>query len=97
MLAHLGRLGEARAADARIALQEERSWNNGVPTLWRARIAAHLGERARAAELAEQAVHRGALRLIGGLSTIDSDPFLVPLRDDRRFRALAQPSPEDVH
>ena len=97
VLAHLGRLREARAADARIALMEGRSWNIGAPTLWRARIAAHLGEQARAAELAEQAVHRGALWRVGGLFTIDSDPFLVPLRDDRRFRALAQPSPEDGH
>ena len=97
VLAHLGRVGEARAAEARIALQEGRSWNIGAPTLWRARIAAHLGETARAAELAEQAVRRGGLRPIGGLYTIDSDPFLVPLRDVPRFRELARPSPEDAH
>lgn len=95
VLAHLGRVDEARALEARIAGVEGRSWNMGTPTLWRARIAAHLGEKARATELAEQAVRRGALLRVGGLLTMDRDPFLVPLRDQPRFRALAQPSPED--
>jgi len=95
VLANLGRRGEARALEAVVALSETRSWNEGWPTLWRARIAAHLGETARAVTLAEQAVARGVLYKVRGLETIDSDPFLVPLRNDPRFRALAQPSPED--
>lgn len=75
VLAHLGRVDEARAAESRIAVLEGRAWNFGAPTLWRARIAAHLGESARAVELAEQAARRGTLKPIGGLYTIDSDPF----------------------
>ena len=65
VLAHLGRATEARATEARIALQEGRSWNIGAPSLWRACIAAHLGENSQAAELAELAVNRGAQRRPG--------------------------------
>ena len=58
----------------------------------REEIAAHLGERERAVALVAQAVNRCALEwLIWSLQTVDSDPYLLPLRSDPRFLALARP------
>jgi hypothetical protein len=96
-LAHLGRGAEARALEAALARDEDRPWGFGAPTLARARIAAQLGETPRAVTLAETAARRWTAPVIGGLRTMDSDPFLRPLRDDPRFRVLVRPSPEDAH
>lgn len=90
-LAHAGRESEARALDASIAAYEHRSMGAGIPLLVRARIAAHLGETATAVGLAERAVAQGALRYLYGLDTVDSDPYLLPLREDARFIALSRP------
>jgi hypothetical protein len=91
-LAHAGRLDEARALERQVVAWEARSMGAGIPSLVRARIAAHLGERPRAAALAERAVAGGVLRHVGGLATIDGDPFLLPLRLDPRFVTLARPA-----
>ena len=95
VLAHLGRRAEARALESAISVWDKRRWDADMTSIWRARIAAHLGDTARAVSLAEQAVAQGVSIKLGGLWTIDSDPYLLPLRNEPRFRALAQPTPED--
>ena len=59
----------------------------GEPTLWRARIAAQLGEKARAVALLRDAMAEGSR----ALASDDADPDLEPLRDFPGFRDLVAP------
>jgi hypothetical protein len=70
-------------------------WLRGAIQLNRARIAAHLGDSARAVELLEEAIQQAALVNAEGVGTMGSDAFLLPLRQYAPFRALLKPSPAD--
>ena len=99
-LIHLGRRAEALAIDAGFTRSVGTRWDRGVSAMARAVIAAHLGEPDRAIPLLAAAVESGALdvylrRGATGLVSVDGDPLLLPLRADRRFRALGVPDPAD--
>jgi serine/threonine protein kinase len=86
LAAHLGLADSARAvggALARLDLPEL----NGRHTLWRARIAAVLGEKDSAVTLLRQAFAEG---LVYGI-WLHADMYLESLRDYRPFRELIRP------
>ena len=98
-LVHLGRRAEALAIDSVLARTVGARWDLGLSALGRAEIAAHLGDTDRALELTARAIAEGALQWMDALyavPSIGSDPLLLPLHGDPRFKALAAPSPADT-
>jgi tetratricopeptide (TPR) repeat protein/TolB-like protein len=84
--ARLGEADSARAIAARLA-QFDRSHLGGQNTLWRARIAAVLGDKDGAVTLLRQAFAEGASQGF----PIHADMDLESLRDYRPFRELVGP------
>jgi DNA-binding SARP family transcriptional activator len=93
---YLGRLGTiaARQGKPEAARQMAESlasapfpYSRGVPTLWRARIAAQLGEKDQAVMLLRQAISEGQ----GYGLWLHTDVDLDPLRGHREFRAMLRP------
>jgi TolB-like protein len=94
--ARLGSRDAALAIDSAIAAVGEPRWSRGAVPLNRARIAAHLGDSARAVELLDDAIQHLVLYNAEGIGTVASDPFLLPLRQYAPFRALLKPAAADV-
>ncbi|MFB3111583.1 MAG: hypothetical protein ACE10G_06085 [Gemmatimonadales bacterium] len=84
--ARLGEIEEARRIDDRLAAID-RPYVFGGPMLWRARIAASLGERERAVNLLRDAFGRGTNYGIW----LHRDPELASLRDHPPFQELLRP------
>ncbi len=93
--ASLGVLGILAAQDGRRADAERYSASLaairrpdlfGEPTLWRAQIAAQLGDKSQAVALLRAAMVQGSRTL----ATDDADPDFEPLRDYPPFRELAR-------
>jgi hypothetical protein len=93
--ASLGVLGILAAQDGRRADAERYSGSLaairrpdlfGEPTLWRARIAAQLGDKPQAVALLRAAMVQGSRPM----AMDDADPDLEPLRDYPPFRELAR-------
>ena len=84
--ARLGEIEEARRIDDRLAAID-RPYVFGGPMLWRARIAASLGERERAVNLLRDAFGRGTNYGIW----LHRDPELASLRDYPPFQDLLRP------
>jgi TolB-like protein len=93
----------ARREDRASALMED-TWLAGVdprhrrgePSVWRARIAATLGERERAVELLEQAFREGQTQdyfgMYGpGMAWFRQDPHFEPLRNFSAYSTLLRP------
>lgn len=76
--ARLGRRENALAIDSAIAASGRPRWLQGTIPLNRARIAAHLGDSARAVALLEEAIQQAVLVNAEGIGTMASDPFLLP-------------------
>jgi hypothetical protein len=93
--AHLGHRDAALAIDSAIAAVGARRWLQGAVPLNRARIAAHLGDSARAVELLDDAIQHTSLFNAEGVGTVGSDPYLLPLRRYAPFRALLRPAAAD--
>ncbi len=85
MAAHDGRRAEAELYSQRLA-GIRRPDLFGEPTLWRARIAANLGDRQQAVALLRAAMAQGSR----SLATDHVDPDLEPVRDYPPFRELAR-------
>jgi tetratricopeptide (TPR) repeat protein/TolB-like protein len=85
-----GDTARVRAADAWLASLE---WPHlrGAPSVWRARIAAALGEHDRAAGLLERALYQES---VGFGLWLHSDPDFAEMRAHPRFRAIVAPRPE---
>lgn len=86
---------EANAADAWLAGVDPRHCRGEV-SVWRARIAAALGERERAVELLDQAFAEGQTQDYSGtygpgMGWFRLDPHFEPLRDFPPFVALMRP------
>jgi hypothetical protein len=93
--ARLGHREKALAIDSAIAAFGNSRWLRGSIPLNRARIAAHLGDSARAVELLDDAIQQAILASAEGVGTVGSDPFLLPLRQYAPFRALLKPAAAD--
>ncbi|MEP6622378.1 MAG: hypothetical protein ABJE47_23850, partial [bacterium] len=93
--ARLGHRGAALAIDSAITAVGDAHWVQAAVSLNRARIAAHLGDSARAVELLKEAIQRAALVGAEGVGTVGSDPFLLPLRQYAPFRKLLVPAATD--
>jgi tRNA A-37 threonylcarbamoyl transferase component Bud32/TolB-like protein len=93
--ARLGHRDAALAIDSAIAAIGNRRWLQGAVPLNRARIAAHLGDSARAVELLDDALQHMVLLNPEGVGTLGSDPYLLPLRRYAPFRALLKPAATD--
>lgn len=88
LLARLGRVGESRAVESRLARLDQ-PYLRGEPTFWRACIAANLGERDRAVELLRQAFTQGRYKDYFGAT--HRELFLEPLRGYPPFEDLMRP------
>ena len=94
--AHLGERGEAARIEQTLEKTDGR-WLHGVHTMWRARIAAALGNRDQALMLATLAVEQGYTRgydLYGpsfGEYDLHTDPSFAPLRGTPGFDRLLTP------
>jgi tetratricopeptide (TPR) repeat protein len=87
--AQRGDRAEAAHIAARLATLRLPDSYASVPTLWRARIAAALGDRDRAVALLREAFAQGMQ--FGAFPTLHADPGLVPLRGYPPFEALRRP------
>lgn len=76
--ARLGQREKALAIDSAIAALGHPRWLWGAIPLNRARIAAHVGDSARAVELLQEAMQQAVLVSAEGAGTMGSDPFLLP-------------------
>ncbi len=85
-LVHLERANEAKAIADAIAAEHPR-YARGNYAYYRAAIAAHLGNKAEAVELLDDAVRNGYKLQFAG-TVIGYDPLLLPLRGDDGFDAL---------
>jgi serine/threonine protein kinase/tetratricopeptide (TPR) repeat protein len=88
-------LADARAADAWLSQVNPRH-RRGEVSVWRARIAAALGEQERAVELLQQAFVEGQTQdyfgmYSAGMSWFRTDPHFDSLRDFPPFVALMRP------
>jgi TolB-like protein len=85
--ARQGDLAEARRVEGWLGSLD---WPHmrGIPTVWRARIAAALGEHDRAADLLDRALH-----VDGALSGtwVHTDPDFVEMRHHRGFQEILRP------
>ena len=95
LAAHREDPAAARAADAWLSQVNPRH-RRGEVSVWRARIAAALGERERAVELLQQAFAEGQTQdysgMYGpGMSWFRTDPHFESLRDFPPFVALMRP------
>jgi DNA-binding SARP family transcriptional activator/TolB-like protein len=81
------RQGESAEAGRISAMLAAPSQPRGTATLWRARIAAQLGQHGQAVSLLREALSQG---VIHGM-WLHTDPDFAVLRDDRAFRELVRP------
>jgi tetratricopeptide (TPR) repeat protein len=85
LAARLGDRATALAADTALSALQER-YLDGANTMWRARIAALLGEGDRAVELLHKALGEGRFH-----PALHDDPHFLSLRENAAFQDLMRP------
>jgi DNA-binding SARP family transcriptional activator/TolB-like protein len=84
--ARQGEQAEASRISAMLAAPAQ-PHSRGTDTLWRARIAAQLGQHDQAVRLLREALSQG----VGHGMWLHTDPDFAALRDDRAFKELVRP------